>query len=47
MSAVTHHIQHFLVQIMSDALEERGGKVSICGRIITDLRFAGNAGIEA
>ena len=30
----------FLERIMSDALEEHDGKVSIGGRIITNLRFA-------
>ena len=30
----------FLEQIMPDALEEHVGKVSIGGRIITNLRFA-------
>ena len=29
-----------LKRIMSDALEEHDGKVSICGRNITNLRFA-------
>ena len=30
----------FLERIMSDALEEHDGRVSIGGRIITKLRFA-------
>ena len=30
----------FLERIMSDALEEHNGKISIGGRIITNLRFA-------
>ena len=30
----------FLERIMSDALEEHDGKVSLCGRNITNLRFA-------
>ena len=30
----------FLERIMSDALEEHDGKVSICGRNITNLRLA-------
>ena len=30
----------FLERIMSDALKEHDGKVSICGRNITNLRFA-------
>ena len=32
----------FLEQIMSDALEEHDGKVTIGGRNITNLRFAGD-----
>ena len=40
MSSVTHTLQHFLERIMSDALEEHDGKVSIGGRNITNLRFA-------
>ena len=40
MSSVTHHLQHFLERIMSDALEKRNWKVSIGGRNITYLRFA-------
>ena len=40
MSAVTHFLQHFLKQIMSDALEEHNGKVSKGGRNITNLRGA-------
>ena len=40
MSFVTHPLQHFLERIMSDALEEHDGKVSIGGRSITNLRFA-------
>ena len=39
MSSVTHPLHHFLEQIMSDALEEHDGKVSIGGRNITNLRF--------
>ena len=35
----------FLETIMSDALEEHNGEVSIGGRIITNLRFP--AGIDA
>ena len=30
----------FLERIMSDALEEHNGKISIGGRIVTNLRFA-------
>ena len=37
MSFVTHFLQQ---RIMSDALEEHDGKVSIGGRNITHLRFA-------
>ena len=37
MSSVTHPLQHFSRQIMSDALEEHDGKVSIGGRNITSL----------
>ena len=40
MSSVTHPLQHFSRMIMSDALEEHDGKVSIGGRNITNLRFA-------
>ena len=40
ISSVTHPLQHFLERIMSDALEEHDGKVSIGGRNITSLRFA-------
>ena len=40
MSSVTHPLQYFFERIMSDALEEHDGKVSIGGRNITNLRFA-------
>ena len=40
MSSITHLLQHFLKQIMSDALEEHDGKVCIGDRNITNLRFA-------
>ena len=40
VSSVTHPLQIFLERIMSDALEEHDGKVSIGGRNITNLRFA-------
>ena len=40
ISSVTHPLQHFSEQIMSDALEKHDGKVSIGGRNITNLRFA-------
>ena len=34
------HFNSFLEKIMSDALEDHGGKVNIAGRTITSLRFA-------
>ena len=37
MSSVTHPLQHFSPQIMSDALEEHDGKVSTGGKNITSL----------
>ena len=40
MSSVTHLFNIFLERIMSDALEEHDGKVSIGGRNITNLQFA-------
>ena len=41
MSSVTHLLQHFVFErIMSDALEEHDGKVSIGGRNINYLRLA-------
>ena len=40
MSSVTHPLHHFFERIMSDALEEHDGKVSIGGKNITNLRFA-------
>ena len=40
MSSITHPLQHFLERILSDALEEHDGKVSIGGRNITNLRPA-------
>ena len=40
MSSVTHPLQHFFERIMSDALEEHDGKISIGCRNITNLRFA-------
>ena len=44
MSSVTHPLQHFShLRIMSDALKEHDGKVSIGGRNITNLRFADDA----
>ena len=47
MSSVTHPLQHFLERIMSDALEEHDGKVSIGGRNITNLRFADDIDVLA
>ena len=40
MSSATHPFNIFLERIMSVALEEHDGKVSIGGRNITNLRFA-------
>ena len=40
MSSATHPFNLFLERIMSVALEEHDGKVSIGGRNITNLRFA-------
>ena len=40
MYSVTYPLHHFSRRIMSDALKERDGKVSIGGRNITNLRFA-------
>ena len=40
MSSVTTLFNIFLEQIMSDALKEHYGKVSIGGRTISNLRFA-------
>ena len=40
MSSFTHLFNIFLERIMSDALEEHEGNVSIGGRNITNLRFA-------
>ena len=40
ISSVTHPLQYFLVRIMSDALEEHDGNVSLGDRSITNLRFA-------
>ena len=39
LSSVTNPLQHLFERIMSDALEEHDGKVSIGGRNITNLRF--------
>ena len=41
-SSVTHPFSNFLERIMSDALKEHNGKVSIGGRNITNLLFADN-----
>ena len=40
MSTLTHPRQHILERIMTDALEDREGTVSIGGRTITNLHFA-------
>ena len=41
MSSVTYPFQHFFLErIMSDALEEHDGKVSIPGKNLTNLRIA-------
>ena len=40
MTSVTHPLHIFFEWIMSDALEEHDGKVSIGGRNITTLQFA-------
>ena len=40
MSTLTHPLQHILERIMTDALEDHEGTVSIEGRTITNLRFA-------
>ena len=39
MSSVSHLFNILFEQIISDALEEHGGKVSVDGRNITNLRF--------
>ena len=40
MSTLTHPLEIFLERIMTDALEDHEGTVSIGGRTITNLRFA-------
>ena len=40
MSSFIHPLQHFSRRIMSDALKEHDGNVSIGGRTITNLRLA-------
>ena len=40
MSSVILPLQHILERIMSNALEEHDGRVSISGKNITNLRFA-------
>ena len=47
ISSVTHLLNIFLEWIMSDALEEHDGKVSIGGRTITNLRFADDIDVLA
>ena len=40
LSSVTHPFQHFLERIMSDALGEHEGRVSIGGRNIISLQMS-------
>ena len=40
MSTLTHPLQHILERIMTDALEDHEGNVSIGGRTITNPLFA-------
>ena len=40
MSTLTHPLEIFLEWIMTDALEDHEGTVSIGGRTISNLRFA-------
>ena len=40
MSTLAHPLQHLLERIMTDALEDHEGTISIGGRTITTLRFA-------
>ena len=40
MSSVIHPLKHYIEWIMSDALEEHDGKVSISSRNIINLQFA-------
>ena len=40
MPSVNHPLQHFFPKIISDAIEEYDGKLSIDGRTITSLPFA-------
>ena len=40
MSTLTHPLQHIFEKIMTDALEDHEGTVSIGGRTITNLRYA-------
>ena len=44
MSTLTHPLQHILERIMTDALEDHEGNVSIGGRTITNLH-EGNVSI--
>ena len=39
MSSVTHPLQHYIEWIMSDALEEHDGKVSLSSSNIINLQF--------
>ena len=40
MPTLTHPLKHISKKIMTDALEDQEGTVSIGGRKITNLRFA-------
>ena len=40
MSTLTHPLQHISGRIMTDALEDHKGTISIGGRTITNVRFA-------
>ena len=40
MSYFTLPLQYFFERIMSDALGEHGGRISIGGRTIANMRFA-------
>ena len=44
MSTLTHPLQHIFEKIMTDALEDHEGTVSIGGRTITNLRFNDDIG---
>ena len=42
MSTLTHPLQHILEGVMTDAIEDHEGTVSIEGRTITSLRVVDN-----